>query len=115
VRLHNTSQLAGFTKRDDLAYFLRRLCDVEYRHEPVLSPSEELFQFRKKAGGGWAEYSARFLALLGERRVESLLDPELLAKDTILLCTEPEATECHRRLVAEYLHAQWGGFAIKHL
>ena len=26
VRLYNTSQLAGYTKRDDLAYFVRAMC-----------------------------------------------------------------------------------------
>ena len=29
VRLSNSSQLAGFTKRDDLPYFLRELCGAE--------------------------------------------------------------------------------------
>ena len=38
VRLNNVSQLAGFAKRDDLAYFLDELCGVEYVHEPLLAP-----------------------------------------------------------------------------
>jgi uncharacterized protein (DUF488 family) len=32
VRLNNKSQLAGFAKRDDLAYFLRELVGAEYEH-----------------------------------------------------------------------------------
>ena len=40
VRLHNTSQLAGFTKRDDLRYFLSELLSVEYVHEPLLAPTK---------------------------------------------------------------------------
>ena len=42
VRLLNTSHLAGFSKRDDLAYFLREICDADYVHEPRLAPSPAL-------------------------------------------------------------------------
>lgn len=44
IRLYNTSQLAGFTKMNDLRYFLRRLSHIAYRHETILSPSEELLE-----------------------------------------------------------------------
>jgi len=37
VRLNNTSQLAGFTKKDDLAYFLRALCGIDYVARPDLN------------------------------------------------------------------------------
>ena len=39
VRLNNVSQLAGFAKRDDLAYFLKEICDWDYRYEPRLAPT----------------------------------------------------------------------------
>ena len=42
VRLGNTSQLAAFAKRDDLAYFLGEICAAEYRHEPMLAPTAEI-------------------------------------------------------------------------
>jgi uncharacterized protein (DUF488 family) len=32
VRLHNTSQLAGFAKAGDLAYFLKKVGDIQYTH-----------------------------------------------------------------------------------
>ena len=41
VRLNNLSQLAGFTKRDDLAFFVKELCGAEYVHEPRLAPTQE--------------------------------------------------------------------------
>ena len=41
VRLNNVSQLSGFSKRDDLAYFLRELCGADYVHEPLLAPTSE--------------------------------------------------------------------------
>lgn len=69
VRLHNSSTLAGFTKSADLPFFLREVCGAEYRHEPLLAPSEELFRAIKGRKIGWDEYAARFLRLLGDRRV----------------------------------------------
>ena len=44
VRLHNTSQLAGFAKADDLAYFLRRIGGIQYEHQPSLSKLSGQFQ-----------------------------------------------------------------------
>ena len=37
VRLNNISQLAGFAKRDDLAYFARVICGMDYEHVPELT------------------------------------------------------------------------------
>ena len=58
VRLNNTSQLAGFTKREDLAYFLREICGAEYFHEPLLAATPELFDRYKKRGRAGRSTSA---------------------------------------------------------
>jgi hypothetical protein len=55
VRLNNVSQLAGFTKRDDLEFFLRELCDAAYRHEPLLAPTQTLLDSYKKRQLPWGE------------------------------------------------------------
>jgi len=115
VRLNNTSQLAGFAKRDDLAYFLRALCDAAYVHESLLAPTQEMLDAYRKARAPWAEYERRYLALLAERRVETVLDRALFAVPTALLCSEPTADRCHRRLSLEYLAATWGGITPVHL
>ena len=39
IRLHNTSQLAGFAKAADLPYFLKELCGADYVHQPLLAPT----------------------------------------------------------------------------
>ena len=115
VRLNNVSQLAGFSKRDDLAYFLRELCGASYRHEPLLAPTQALLDGYRKAKRGWPAYEREYLALLAERRVEERLPRDLFATPSVLLCSEPTPERCHRRLVAEYLRARWGGFEIRHL
>ncbi len=115
VRLNNVSQLAGFAKRDDLAFFLRELCGAAYTHEPRLAPSQQMLDAYKKQKGLWADYEREFLALMAERRIETELDQAQFNQPTALLCSEPTADHCHRRLVLEYLQAKWGGINIVHL
>lgn len=115
VRLNNSSQLAGFTKKADLAFFLDALCGAEYVHEPLLAPTQELLDAFKKNGGPWDAYETAFLALMAERAVETRLSPKLFAGPTVLLCSETTAEHCHRRLVLEYLRDKWGDITIHHL
>ena len=56
VRLSNSSQLAGFTKKEDLAYFLHEILGAEYKHEPLLAPTRELLYGYKKQRGSWRDY-----------------------------------------------------------
>jgi uncharacterized protein (DUF488 family) len=115
VRLNNVSQLAGFSKRDDLAYFLRELVGAEYRHEPLLAPTQEMLDDLKKNRGLWSNYERAFLDLMADRRVETKLGRSLFEEPTILLCSEPTPEYCHRRLVVEYLDSQWGDVRAMHL
>lgn len=115
VRLNNVSQLAGFSKREDLAYFLRTICDAEYLHEPLLAPTQELLDAYRKQHSSWEDYTRRFLALMGERHIEDRISPALFDVPTVLLCSEATAEHCHRRLVLEYLQSQWGNLTIIHL
>lgn len=115
VRLNNKSQLAAFTKRNDLPFFLRELCGADYIHEPLLAPTKEILDNYKKGKGSWQEYEKRFLALLAERKIEEQIDQELFKVPTVLLCSESTAECCHRRLVLEYLQEKWGDIKIVHL
>jgi len=115
VRLNNVSQLAGFAKRDDLRYFLRELCDADYVHLPILAPDEGLLKGYRDKTISWEDYVPRYQALLTERRVEEVLDRSLFGVPAVLLCSEPTAERCHRRLAAEYLAGAWGGAVVRHL
>jgi uncharacterized protein (DUF488 family) len=114
VRLSNASQLAGFTKKGDLAYFLREIGGIDYVHRPELAPTKEILDGYKKKNLTWPEYEERFARLVAERQVETLLVPGDL-DHACLLCSEPKADKCHRRLVAEYLRGKWGNVEIRHL
>lgn len=116
VRLNNVSQLAGFAKKDDLKYFLSEICNVEYFHLSELAPTKVILQPYQKKEISWEQYSDRFLNLMAQRNVERTLSKELL-EDSCLLCSEHLPHQCHRRLVVEYLQAQWSDTSIevKHL
>lgn len=115
VRLNNSSQLAGFTKREDLPFFLRELCGADYVHEPLLAPTQDLLSSYQKKRISWAQYESAFLTLMAERQVERQLDPSLFAGPSVLLCSEPTAERCHRRLVVEYLQGHWNDIVVTHL
>lgn len=115
IRLNNSSQLAGFTKKEDLAFFLRELCHAEYIHEPLLAPTQEILDTYKKMKHDWADYERGFLSLMHERRVDDRIDRKLFEIPTVLLCSEATAEHCHRRLVAEYFKTKWGDIEIIHL
>ena len=114
VRLHNRSQLAGFAKKDDLAWLARELCGVDYVHVPSLAPTKQLLSDYRQKQIGWAAYETRFLELMKERRIEVTLSREVV-DNGCLLCSEDQPHRCHRRLVAEYLEEHWGGLEIVHL
>ena len=114
VRLSNVSQLAGFAKKDDLAYFLKEICGMDYVHVPELAPTQELMDSIKKERGDWATFEPRFLKLMKDRRIEKTMPEEAVA-DGCLLCSEDKPHHCHRRLVAEYLQRHWGDVTITHL
>jgi uncharacterized protein (DUF488 family) len=115
IRLKPSSQLAGFAKAGDLRYFLRELCDIEYVPMPLLAPTKEILVAYRKKLIDWPSYETQFRALLRERKVEETLDQKLFDVPVVLLCSEPTAEQCHRRLVAEYLKERWGQIEVVHL
>lgn len=115
VRLRNTSQLAGYTKRDDLAFLLHEGFGIAYEHHPELAPTDELFDAYRQ-DKDWEGYQAQFRSLLADRQVEKVGRDILSRYRTVcLLCSEPTADRCHRRLVAEYWAETSPGLTVAHL
>ena len=114
TRLNNVSQLAGFTKKTDLEYFLKKIGNIEYIHILELAPTKDILDEYKKNKGDWSVYEQKFLHLMTEREIEKKVRPELL-DGVCLLCSEAKPHYCHRRLVAEYLSTKWGNVKICHL
>jgi uncharacterized protein (DUF488 family) len=121
IRLRNTSHLAGYTKRDTLDFLLREGFHIAYEHHPELAPTPEILDaYREDSdadpAGPWAAYEAQFIPLLRERRAEDV-GRDILTRyqAPCLLCSEPTAEQCHRRLVAEYWAEHLPNLTIVHL
>ncbi len=101
IRLNNKSQLAGFTKGDDLKYFLSEICKCEYRHCLKYAPNKEILDDYKKKRIGWEEYVLRYTDLMTVRGDYLRFENEFSNYSNIcLLCSEPKPDNCHRRLLA---------------
>lgn len=114
VRLNNISQLAGFTKKEDLRFFLKEVANIEYVHIPYLAPTQEILDEYKKLKGRWEIYEKKFLDLMEERHIENVVPREMLDHGC-LLCSEDKPHHCHRRLVAEYLQSRRGDVHTTHI
>lgn len=114
VRLNNVSQLAGFAKKNDLEYFLREICKMDYVHLPDLAPTKEMLDAYRSDHRDWQIYERQFIELMDDRRVAKKSIKRIIA-NACLLCSEDTPEHCHRRLVAEYLHRHWGNVEIVHL
>lgn len=115
IRLNNRSQLAGFTKKEDLEYFLQTICGASYHHLPTLAPTQDILDDLKKRKGTWSQYEERFQDLMRERGAIEKLEKEFFEETSCLLCSEATSKHCHRRLVAEALERRWPDAEITHL
>ena len=114
VRQYNSSQLSGFAKAEDLAFFARSLCGIETVHLPDLAPTAAMLEdYRTNKAANWTAYAAQFRRLIARRRIERL--GRALFDGACLLCSEATPHRCHRRLVAEYLQDKWAGIEVEHL
>src|SRR5258708_6666102 len=103
IRRNNTSQLAGFAKRDDLAFLLHAGFGIGYEHRLELAPAEEIGR-RYRRDGDWEAYKEAFERLMDERQMTAAAQAALAPyRRPCLLCAEDRHEQCHRRLVAERL------------
>ena len=76
VRLYNTSQLAGFTRRQDIEYFLQTIVGAKYIHLPIAAPTKQLLNDYKKGLISWQQYEIQFKAIITERGIERHITPQ---------------------------------------
>lgn len=102
VRLKNTSGLSGFSKKNDLKYFLKKIGNIDYTHLTELAPTAEILDAYKKKEITWTEYERKYNELIYTRNIENSVSDEIL-EGGCLLCSEHDHFHCHRRLITEYL------------
>jgi len=114
VRLNNISQLAAFSKKDDLKYFLREILNCDYTHHPDFAPTEEILKNYKSHRINWGGYTTEYLKLLDERNIITSVNKDEII-GSVFLCSEDKPECCHRRLLAEYFKTHWDNIQIIHL
>jgi uncharacterized protein YeaO (DUF488 family) len=82
---------------------------------PDLAPTQEILDSYKKEKGDWNQYEIDFNRLISARKIEKLVGKAMFKNRAVLLCSEAEPYNCHRRLVAEYLQKRWKNVKIIHL
>ena len=114
VRLENTAQLAGFSKKDDLQFFLKEICQCGYEHRPNWAPTKDLLKRYQDKQTPWNDYETEFAGIMQAR--DAMANLELAAvEDCCLLCSEPTPEHCHRRLLAERIKMKFPNIRIIHL
>ncbi len=102
VRISNNSQLAGFAKGKDLAFFTKEICHIPYLHIVDFAPTKELLDQWHKHEVDWEDYVKIYNDLLKSRNI--LREYGIRQFDgACFLCSEETPENCHRRLLAEYL------------
>jgi uncharacterized protein (DUF488 family) len=115
TRRNNTSQLAGFSKKEDLEFLLTEGFRISYEHRPELAPSEPLLA-AYRAGKDWDRYSMGFLDEMEAGRMpETLMALAEHYQRPCLLCACESVKQCHRRLLAEALQELRPDLEVRHL
>jgi uncharacterized protein (DUF488 family) len=114
TRINNISQLAGFAKGQDLAFFAEAVGDMGYEHQLDFAPTKDLLSQYRDKKITWEKYETEYLNLLDRRKVAQNTNIESLHRHC-LLCSEHGPEKCHRRLLAEYFQAVRKDIEIVHL
>lgn len=110
IRLWRTSRFVPFYSGTNLAATL----GSRYEHHPEFAPTTGILAGYKDGCITWPDYERMYRELLATRNPTAGL--ALNSLDRIcLLCTEKSATQCHRRLAAEYIAGQFPDIEIVHL
>jgi len=116
IRLNNSSQLAGFSKGADLAFFLKEICNCDYIHALEYAPTERILNAYKKKEINWETYASEYITLINSRDVIEEFDTRFSRYNSIcLLCSEPTHDQCHRGILARLIIKAYPLVEVKHL
>jgi uncharacterized protein (DUF488 family) len=114
TRANNASQLSGFAKADDLAFFAKTVGQMDYKHQLDFAPTKDLLANYRNKKISWSEYETEYLNLLDIRKITNKVNVAELHQNC-LLCSEHTPEQCHRRLLAEYFQHRYNDIMIIHL
>lgn len=104
VRLKNQSQLCGFTKKADLAFFVPQICKAKYVHDLKFAPEAGLLDRYVKHWITWEEYARRYKEKMEEQDVEQYFwDKYGHYKCICMLGTETKQRRSHTEVLLQIL------------
>ncbi len=104
VRLHNHSQLLGFTKGTDLEYFLDKISSCKYVHDEIFCQTEKVLNEYRKKIITWEDFEKSYSELIEKRDMISLFNQKYGSFNNVLiLCSGKSPETCHGRLLAKKL------------
>lgn len=115
IRIYPNHDGAQYASKRDLPYLLENIIGCDYSYLIDLAPTTTLLDDIHE-DGDWEKYVAGYTQLMEDRNIPFSLDKELFQKQMCcLLCFEPTADQCHRRLAAERIQAHWKDVKVIHL
>ena len=100
VRLNNSSQLCGFTKKKGLEFFVPKLSGAKYVHDLLFAPDKGLLELYTKKRIGWEEYSDAYDLLLDKRKAMAIYAKKY--KDFACVCllgTQTKKRRSHNEIL----------------
>lgn len=113
VRLKNTNQLCGFTKRDDLAYFVPRLTGAHYVHDPRFAPTPELLARYVAHQLDFDGYAAEYGKLLSARKAMAAFRKDYGAfQSIVILGAATRKRRSHAEALADRILSHGNGLPV---
>ena len=108
--MKNTNQLAGFTKKNDLAYFVPKLLHADYVHDKLFAPAPTMLERYLHGNIGWDAYADAYREDIREREaVPQFYDRYGEYKSVCLLGTATHKRRSHVEVLQQMLEAATKG------
>jgi Uncharacterized conserved protein len=103
VRLHNTNQLAGFTKEGDLAYFIPAILKIPYIHDTRFAPSDNLLSTYLQGGLSFEGYGKNYRHELEMKNGKNLFLSAYPYASVVIIGTTTRKRHSHAEVLKQYL------------
>lgn len=104
TRLKNTNQLAGFTKRDDLDYFVEKLVHARYVHDKLFAPAPTKLERYLHHNIDWDAYADAYREDMREREaIPQFFDRYGDFESVALVGTATKARRSHVEVLKQML------------
>lgn len=104
TRLKNTNQLAGFTKKNDLEYFVPKLLHADYVHDKLFAPAPTILERYLHGNLTWDAYADAYREDMRERdAVGQFFDHYGEYRSVCLLGTATRKRRSHVEILKELL------------